>query len=616
MLLAVAVGIAAGLAEAGLAVLEHTVGRQATGAIVWGEVYWMAPAAACALFVLLALLLVGLRRLLRVEAPAGLAPALFVLVAVYGLGRSLALGIDPRALVVLAGGIAAVATRGIALRTPAVLRWTRRFAAIGVAGLLVWAAWVPRARSLHWREAARSLPAPAVEGPNVLLIVWDTVRAASLSLYGYGRETTPNLERLAGEAVVFERAVAPSSWTLPSHASLFTARYPHEHGADREAPLDDTFPTLAEALSARGYETAGFVANLYWLGDRFGLSRGFQRWEDEWWSPTPEQILGSWWVTRQAYARLRARARIPRAPVRVRADRVQDAFLDWVNRRDRERPFFAFLNLFDAHEPYELPTEYRFAAPDARFWWDYRAPEVLPEEDLADLRDTYDSCLFYLDRQLGRLMDRLAERGLLDNTLVILTADHGESLGEHGPAVLGHSSSSYYDVLHVPLVVRLPGGAVTERRHESVSLVDVPTTVMEVVDGPGAGHPFPGHSLLSRSGGGSASAAPAAHSPAFSHSTPADFHLPHDVWPISKGPLLSLVEDGRHYLRNALGEEALFDVDADYWERDDLSLTPGATAVLSELHARVDALSDASRSAESMTPSTVSSELPASPPRR
>jgi hypothetical protein len=364
VLVAVAVGLVAGLAEAIQSVLRYAVGRRAAGAIVWGEVYWMAPLAACTVFLILALTLLALRRLTRRDLVAGLAPLLFVAIAIYGFGRSLALGIDPRALLILAAGLAAAVTKGMARWTSGILRWTRRLTAIGVAGLVMWAVWVPQARSLDRRQAAQGLPAPTVQGPNILLIVWDTVRAASLSLYGYERETTPNLERLGQDAVVFERAVATSSWTLPSHASLFTARYPHEHGADRETPLDDRFPTLAEVLSERGYETGGFVANLHWLGTAFGLNRGFHRWEDEWWSPSSDQVLGSWWITRRVQARLRAHIGGGRAAIRVPADRVQGAFLDWVDRREDDRPFFAFLNLFDAHEPYDPPGSHRFADDD------------------------------------------------------------------------------------------------------------------------------------------------------------------------------------------------------------------------------------------------------------
>ncbi len=135
-----------------------------------------------------------------------------------------------------------------------------------------------RAWSEH-RAAAALPPAPA-GARNVLLIVWDTVRAGNLSLYGYERPTTPNLERLAGRGVRFDLAFSTSSWTLPAHASLFTGRWPHELGVDWKSPLRDDVPTLAEYLAAHGYDTAGFAANLDYCTRETGLARGFAHYED------------------------------------------------------------------------------------------------------------------------------------------------------------------------------------------------------------------------------------------------------------------------------------------------------------------------------------------------
>ena len=131
----------------------------------------------------------------------------------------------------------------------------------------------------EYRASAALPPAPA-DARNVLLIVWDTVRAGNLSLHGYGRRTSPNLERLAGRGVRFDQAFATAPWTLPSHSSLFTGRWPHELTADWRSPLDETYPTLAEYLAAHGYDTAGFVANLDYCSRETGLSRGFAHYED------------------------------------------------------------------------------------------------------------------------------------------------------------------------------------------------------------------------------------------------------------------------------------------------------------------------------------------------
>ena len=133
-----------------------------------------------------------------------------------------------------------------------------------------------------WLEhrAVAALPQSPPAARNVLLIVWDTVRADNLSLYGYGRPTTPNLERLAAQGVRFDLAFSTSSWTLPSHASVFTGRWPHELRVDWTVPLGNSFPTLAEYLAADGYDTAGFVANVDYCSRETGLARGFAHFED------------------------------------------------------------------------------------------------------------------------------------------------------------------------------------------------------------------------------------------------------------------------------------------------------------------------------------------------
>jgi len=585
--LAVAVGLVSGLAEAFTAVLRYAVEHRAAGAIVWNEVYWMAPLAAVTVMLVIAGLVCAGGRIPGVRPLAGVVPTLCVALAVFSYARSQVGGLSPLAAIVLAAGLGAAAARGVARWRIPVLRWTRRFVGIAVFGLCVWVAWVPQARGLARRQAVQNLPAAAVEGPNVLMIVWDTVRASSLSLYGYARATTPNLDRLGEDAVVFDRAIAAAPWTLPSHASLFTGRYPHEHLADFEVPLDDRYPTLAEALSARGFETAGFIGNLYWLGRGFGLHRGFQRWEDEWWSPSVEQVAVSWWVTRRLNARIGEQMGSDRAAIRIHADQVEDGFLEWLDGRDPSRPFFGFINVYDAHEPYEPPGGAKFGREGARYWWNYEVPDTLTAADLTDLRDTYDSGLYYLDEQLGRLIAGLEERGLLASTVVILTADHGETLGENDPRVLGHATNMYYDVLNVPLVVRYPSAFAPARREEVVSLVDVPRTVMDIVGLADAEPVFPGRSLAPLLTGdeGTVDA-----SPAFSLANPADYHLAHDVWPMSRGPLRSLVVGGLHYVLDAHGGEVLFDVGDSAWERNDLSDTAEGRGLLPGLREALKAV--------------------------
>jgi arylsulfatase A-like enzyme len=293
----------------------------------------------------------------------------------------------------------------------------------------------------------------ATDGPNILLIILDTVRAASLSLYGHDRPTTPNLERFAREGVVYELAIAPSSWTLPAHASIFTGRDPNLLNADWWIPLDGTYPTLAEVLSDAGYATAGFSANLAYANRETGLARGFARFDD---------------YTRTAGEALRTSVMLKRTARRLglgrllnddwngrrKADHVSGSFLDWLADVPEDRPFFAFLNYMDGHDPYHAPppfdTLYAPRSPFLPLDWG----SVPSEAVVRSWTDWYDRSITYLDAELGRLFEELRARGQLDNTIVVVTADHGEHLGEFG--FMRHGSTLYMPVLHVPLIVRYP----------------------------------------------------------------------------------------------------------------------------------------------------------------
>ena len=190
-----------------------------------------------------------------------------------------------------------------------------------------------------------------------MLIVWDTVRASYTSLHGYPRDTTPNLSAWARKGVRFDRAVAPAPWTFPSHCSFFTGQWPFRNNSQWKYTLDASHPTLAEYLRSRGYQTAGFVANTECCNYETGLDRGFAHYED--YPLTPRSLLGRTvageWILKnllsfgdyydQKWIGLQSRG----------AREINDAFLDWLDRRRADRPFFAFLNDFDAHAPYIAP---------------------------------------------------------------------------------------------------------------------------------------------------------------------------------------------------------------------------------------------------------------------
>ena len=260
-------------------------------------------------------------------------------------------------------------------------------------------------------------------------------------------------------------------------------------------------PTLAEYLASRGYQTAGFAANTNYCTYESGLNRGFAHYDD--YPLTPLSLLGrtvpgSWILKNIIFGGdfvdwkwIRLQSRDARG--------INDAFLDWLRARRQDRPFFAFLNYFDAHDPYVPPPKFsgRFgirpaSMRDFQLLTDFsHLKSTVSARDVVMARDCYDDCIAYLDDQLGRLLDSLKSQGLLDQTVVIITSDHGESFGVHG--VFGHGGSLYLDEVAVPLVILLPGIA-ADVVADPVSLRDLPATVVDQL-GLTAGSPFPGHSL-------------------------------------------------------------------------------------------------------------------------
>jgi arylsulfatase A-like enzyme len=470
--------------------------------------------------------------------------------------------------------------------------------------------------ALDERRALANLP-PAVPGtPNVLLIVLDTVRAESMSLHGYGRATTPRLEEWARRGVCFDRAVAPSSWTVPSHATYFTGHMPHEIFNDWERmsnnpwqlPMDDRFPTLAELLNREGYRTAGFVANWHYLDRVWGLNRGFAHYEDQLvfakWGICFKQILNSSYLTRQVATAWESKGHDEPDPSENEAERARQANPQWlkivqamtltdvvplarkdateVNREflewlpsDRERPFFAFLNYMDAHSPYIHRPEYRRQLTSSR-------PATLPGrergdwliEQLAPLREDYESSLAYLDHHIGALLDELERRKLLQSTLVIITSDHGEQFGEHG--TVGHGNSLFMQLLHVPLIVLYPPSVPAGLRvSEAVSLANLPATILDVLrlrtDA------LPGKSLARFW---------AARAPSGPTSEPVYSDL--DV--IVSNPeyvvnLRSVVEEGHHYILNRYdGWKGLYQWPADIDEKYNLIASKDQHGLINRLN--------------------------------
>jgi arylsulfatase A-like enzyme/thioredoxin-like negative regulator of GroEL len=291
---------------------------------------------------------------------------------------------------------------------------------------------------------------------NVLMITLDTTRADRIGAYGYASAETPRLDRLAGEGVLFEEATTPTAFTLPSHASIMTGLYPPYHGVrlNGGSALADVHSTLAERLAESGYR-CGAVMGAFVLDQRWGLSQGFGVFDDEF-EMEPAQILNL-------------------AGVQRPADRVVDVGLEWLDQPD-ERPFFAWLHLYDPHTPYEPPEPYgtRFGG--------------------RGMSGLYDGEIAFTDSQVGRLLDGLDDRGLAENTIVVVVGDHGESLGEHGETEHGYCVCDA--TVKVPLIVRIPGADLEDIRVPAqVRTIDVMPTVLDLV-GVEKPEPLHGQSLV------------------------------------------------------------------------------------------------------------------------
>jgi len=286
-------------------------------------------------------------------------------------------------------------------------------------------------------------PIDSVVPSGLVVITLDTTRADRLPTYGFAGVATPTLDRLAGEGVVFDSVESVAPLTLPAHASLFTGLYPHHHGVRDNAapPLAPVHKTLAQTLRTRGFRTAAFVGSMV-LGRDRGLASGFEVYGDG------------------------GRAGSPPPHRRPARDVVDDACA-WIRDID-DGPFFLWVHLYDAHASQTLPVEYRRA-----------------------YGDNYEGAIAYMDSQIARLLDAMREKHLLARSAIVVTGDHGESLGEHGERE--HGIFLYEGATHVPLIVYGPGTP-AKRVNDVTSLVDVLPTVLDLL-GITLGGPIDGRSL-------------------------------------------------------------------------------------------------------------------------
>jgi len=339
---------------------------------------------------------------------------------------------------------------------------------------------------------------PVVRRPNILWIVWDTVRADRLGLYGYEKDTTPYLDEWAHGARVFDDCLSAGSSTVPSHGSMFTAELPTRHGA-REGHLwlDDRHETIAELLGEKGdYQTYLWSANPH-ISKAENFTQGFDveehPWDPAWqqraYEIVTEKLKGD--RSSELSARFQQQQIGPWA-IKAAGELAEEGLTDWLAKRDRSRPYFAFLNYMEAHRPLLPPRKYRermMTPRDVersytidRSWvplWSYDfGLHEYSEDELRVMAGTYDAALAELDDLFRSLIEALRASGDLEDTIVVLTADHGEHLGEHH--LLDHQYSLYQDLIHVPLVLRAEGVVEPGRDSRPVSGVDLYPTLLEL----------------------------------------------------------------------------------------------------------------------------------------
>ena len=349
--------------------------------------------------------------------------------------------------------------------------------------------------------------------PNILWIVMDTVRADHLSSYGYPLDTTPNIDKIASEGILYENAIAPAPWTVPSHASMFTGMFPSKHGVDAEhAWLDGNFETIAEVLRSNGYQTFKYTNNMF-VGPITNLQQGFDTYmvrhnglnspgKYAWPVDLPDYLM----ISR---AKQYFENNILQMPGDEGAQNTNEVVKKWIaDASSAEAPFFMFINYMEAHSPYQPPEEYTIPylddgvtfeeAMNFEFMlWKYVAgSSPISDQEFDILRSLYDGEISYVDFRIGQLVDYLRDIDILDNTLLIITSDHGEEFGEHQLA--NHFLGLYDTLLHVPLIIRYPGSSETGVRiEEQVQLTDIFPTILDVTGIIWSGEEqLQGHSLV------------------------------------------------------------------------------------------------------------------------
>lgn len=334
---------------------------------------------------------------------------------------------------------------------------------------------------------------------NIVLVVLDTARAQNMTPYGYDHNTTPNINQLAKDSVVYQNAVSPSPWSLPSHASLFTGCYPSAHGAhEKHTFFDGNCETLAEYLADRDYNTFGISSNS-WVSPEFGMMRGFDEFVPTWklfdTDIESNRVSDLSFLDRMTHylqegVLLPSIANIAYRKLYYRnydygAVRTN---LEAKRRMDNlDAPFFMFLNYFEPHLKYGPPkfteeyVEGDYGSINQNAWEYTFGIEPMAEENFEMLEALYNAELRYVDHMFGKVIDRLKQNKLYENTMIIVTSDHGENIGDYG--LMDHQYCLYNTLLRVPLIVKYPDEIDINpgRRESMTSPLDIFPTIQRLL---------------------------------------------------------------------------------------------------------------------------------------